>query len=252
MPLIEGAILSGAGSLIQNGVNSYAVHQQNKQNMRNWREQNAYNSPMAQRKRYEDAGLNPALMYQQGNSGNAAPPPNSEKQNIDITAFGNMVQTYLDLKKKDVDIENTKADTDLKGEDKYTKNEMNNWLYEKMKAEKEARDLENKGKKMDNKTKAFDLGLYEPENPDAPINQRFQGDLKKLLQDWQIGELRRSGMDKANERDSWEFENDKKLKEQYDINPDDTSNLRILKTLAKDFYNTDLKGLKEMLYQLVK
>lgn len=36
-----------------------------------WNMQNAYNTPAAQMQRYKEAGLNPALMYGQGNSGNA-------------------------------------------------------------------------------------------------------------------------------------------------------------------------------------
>ena len=36
-----------------------------------WDHQNAYNTPLEQMKRYKEAGLNPALMYGQGNPGNA-------------------------------------------------------------------------------------------------------------------------------------------------------------------------------------
>lgn len=36
-----------------------------------WDYQNAYNTPLEQMKRYKEAGLNPALMYGQGNPGNA-------------------------------------------------------------------------------------------------------------------------------------------------------------------------------------
>ena len=42
-----------------------------------WKTQNAYNTPMKQMERLKQAGLNPALMYGQGNTGNAnnAPQP---------------------------------------------------------------------------------------------------------------------------------------------------------------------------------
>lgn len=40
-----------------------------------WNLQNAYNSPAAQMERFKAAGLNPHLIYGQGNSGNAGTPP---------------------------------------------------------------------------------------------------------------------------------------------------------------------------------
>ena len=40
-----------------------------------WNLQNEYNSPQAQMKRFEEAGLNPALIYSQGNPGNATNAP---------------------------------------------------------------------------------------------------------------------------------------------------------------------------------
>lgn len=47
-----------------------------------WRLQNDYNSPQAQMARFQAAGLNPHLIYQQGNSGNAASPPNYQPANM--------------------------------------------------------------------------------------------------------------------------------------------------------------------------
>lgn len=49
--------------------------QQNQMNIDMWERQNAYNTPVAQMQRFEVAGLNPNLIYGQGNSGNASPPP---------------------------------------------------------------------------------------------------------------------------------------------------------------------------------
>lgn len=46
-----------------------------KRNLEMWNLQNAYNDPKAQMARYQGAGLNPNLMYGQGNSGNANTPP---------------------------------------------------------------------------------------------------------------------------------------------------------------------------------
>lgn len=66
-----GSIISGAvgatggvlSTLLTNRANRKAVE-----------EQNAYNTPRAQMQRLKDAGLNPNLMYQQGNTGNQASP----------------------------------------------------------------------------------------------------------------------------------------------------------------------------------
>ena len=45
--------------------------------------QNAYNTPMAQMQRLKDAGLNPALMYGQGTTGNASGYPQSKFTQLD-------------------------------------------------------------------------------------------------------------------------------------------------------------------------
>ena len=61
MPIpIAGALVSAGASIINNGLNSYAVNKANEQNMRNWREMQEYNSPANQVKRMKEAGLNPA------------------------------------------------------------------------------------------------------------------------------------------------------------------------------------------------
>lgn len=46
--------------------------QQRRDNIEFWRMQNEYNSPQAQMQRFQAAGLNPNLVYSQGNPGNAA------------------------------------------------------------------------------------------------------------------------------------------------------------------------------------
>jgi len=52
--------------------------QQNQWNLDQWNRANEYNSPQSQMDRYKEAGLNPNLMYGQGNSGNAGAVPASE------------------------------------------------------------------------------------------------------------------------------------------------------------------------------
>ena len=74
-----GSAVSGAMGLIGSALNyHYQSKLQEKQNQFNldmWNLQNEYNSPQAQMKRYEEAGLNPALIYSQGNPGNATSAP---------------------------------------------------------------------------------------------------------------------------------------------------------------------------------
>lgn len=50
-----------------------------------WELMNEYNSPQAQMKRFKEAGLNPMLIYQQGNSGNASSPVQYSKPQIQFT-----------------------------------------------------------------------------------------------------------------------------------------------------------------------
>lgn len=63
------------GQRLQYKYNTELQDRQNQFNLDMWNLQNEYNSPQAQMKRYEEAGLNPALIYSQGNPGNAASAP---------------------------------------------------------------------------------------------------------------------------------------------------------------------------------
>lgn len=74
-----GAAVGGAFGLIGSAIN-YAFQkklaaQQNEYNLNMWNLQNEYNSPINQMRRYEEAGLNPALMYGQVSPGNASTVP---------------------------------------------------------------------------------------------------------------------------------------------------------------------------------
>lgn len=65
--------ISGAGSSILGNFNANANARMNAREARQWEEDmyNKYNSPSAMVRQYEEAGLNPALMY--GNAPIAAP-----------------------------------------------------------------------------------------------------------------------------------------------------------------------------------
>ena len=74
-----GSAVSGGFGLIGQAINygfqKKLAAQQNEYNLNMWNLQNEYNSPQAQMQRLEDAGLNKALMYGQGSTGNAGNAP---------------------------------------------------------------------------------------------------------------------------------------------------------------------------------
>lgn len=83
-----------------------------------WNKQNEYNSPQAQQERIREAGLNPALMYGQGSTGNATQLPQYQapRQQYEFTPEMNplgMMSQYLDLKKKGTDISLTEQQVQL-------------------------------------------------------------------------------------------------------------------------------------------
>lgn len=96
-----GSIISGVGSLASGVINAISSKSNNKsqqqfaQNMYNqqradalsdWNMQNAYNAPAQQMARYKAAGLNPNLIYGQGNSGNSTPVRTSSPSTYPRTA----------------------------------------------------------------------------------------------------------------------------------------------------------------------
>lgn len=110
-----------AGAIIQTGAALYDSHQDRKLSRENtrrtidankaeaelayqrsidmWNMQNQYNTPQAQMQRFLDAGLNPHLIYGQGNPGNAGTPPNYSPPDIQYRfqsgKFGEAVGSFL-------------------------------------------------------------------------------------------------------------------------------------------------------------
>ena len=72
-PLLTGA-MTLAGTALQAKYNREMVEQQNQYNLDMWKMQADYNSPQAQMQRFVAAGLNPNLIYGQGNNGNMSAP----------------------------------------------------------------------------------------------------------------------------------------------------------------------------------
>lgn len=73
-PLVSGA-MGLLGGYAQYEWNKKLAAQQNQYNLDMWRMQADYNSPQSQMRRYEQAGLNPNLIYGQGSNGNMTSAP---------------------------------------------------------------------------------------------------------------------------------------------------------------------------------
>jgi len=133
-PLILGAAVSAGSNFLGSAINSISQIHQNKRaekfsremynlqdqtNLRNWNMQNEYNSPQAQMQRFQDAGLNPNLIYGQGNSGPAGNVGTPDIQPLQYRSpeWGNAVKmdglayvnAMYDIDIKQAQIDNLKA-----------------------------------------------------------------------------------------------------------------------------------------------
>ena len=109
-----GAGISALGGLaassLSNSANANLDNANRQWQERMWHEANAYNAPLEQRKRLEAAGINPALAFQNGNTGVAAssPTPNQHTP-ADYSALGAGIsaaaQYYLQAKQADANNE---------------------------------------------------------------------------------------------------------------------------------------------------
>lgn len=135
-------LLDFLGQLTQSGLNNRAQNRQNDFNSsqadlnrqfqaqeaqiaRDWQEQqyNQYSSPQAMVRQYQDAGLNPSLMYGQNlqSSTGSSPMPSGSSASgsaLGVSgATGNIVESIGSLARLKSEIDNIKADTDSKKAD---------------------------------------------------------------------------------------------------------------------------------------
>ena len=80
-----------------NAYNYLLASKQNDWNVEQWNRENAYNTPSAQRQRLLDAGLNPNLMLDGGDAGNARGLDSANYANAQPTTMQNPVQEKLGL-----------------------------------------------------------------------------------------------------------------------------------------------------------
>lgn len=107
-------VVSGLGSITgqayTNRMEMANYREQRAFDERMWHESNLYNSPAMQMQRMREAGLNPNLMYQQGNVGNTTPmtspnPPSLRNpfQNLGSNVMG-AIQLYQNLRQSEAQI----------------------------------------------------------------------------------------------------------------------------------------------------
>lgn len=112
-----GAIIGAAGGVLSsifnsgaqkdaNRANLQAVRETNAQNLQIYKDQLRYNAPIQQMSRLREAGLNPMLMYGQGNVGNATSMPQMQAAKFnpvqfDASPITNLAQNIANLKLTD-------------------------------------------------------------------------------------------------------------------------------------------------------
>lgn len=135
------ALIAGGSAVLGTGANAWSTGRMNRKSMRFsremyqrqlddnfrlWQIQNDYNSPQAQMRRFQEAGLNPHLIYGQGNSGNAAQlsSPNPENPQFRPTDFSllhggaiSVINALYDLELKQAQVDNFRAQNSVLIED---------------------------------------------------------------------------------------------------------------------------------------
>lgn len=136
--IILSAGLGFAGSLASSLINNKAQQEANDRNYRNqielWDKQNEYNKPVNQMSRYEEAGLNPNLMYGQISAGNATQPGyiGSGAAHFDLNS--NALMKMMSVLDPSYKLKYEQAQEDLKGR------QINNEIL-KIREEQLAHDL---------------------------------------------------------------------------------------------------------------
>ena len=85
-----------------------------------WRQNNSYNSPAAQMQRYKQAGLNPDLIYSQGNAGNSSMPAPASQASLPAAAvpnFINPLEPFAAVAMQKAQIANLNANTQKTNEE---------------------------------------------------------------------------------------------------------------------------------------
>lgn len=108
--------------MMANQANRELAEYQAQYNERMWHMQNEYNSPSAQMERYASAGLNPNLVYGQGNNGNASNYPTYDRPTMQAgqvspytgwnLGLTDVIQNALAFKNAKLDLERKQIEND--------------------------------------------------------------------------------------------------------------------------------------------
>lgn len=111
------AVASIWNTSLTNKANRQMADLEYKRNLEMWNKQNEYNLPVNQMNRMVQAGLNPNLMYGQGNVGNAQTIPQYHaprmEYNMQLPNVMDQLSRYLGLRMQQAQIDNVKATTDI-------------------------------------------------------------------------------------------------------------------------------------------
>lgn len=123
-PLVAGGLSQLFGARAQSRAqdktiraNRELAEYQYSKDLEMWNRANLYNSPAAQMGRFKEAGLNPNLIYGQGNPGNATTLPKYQAPRVDYVAINPVEQLpailgmYQDFQIKQAQLEKLKVDT---------------------------------------------------------------------------------------------------------------------------------------------
>lgn len=109
-PAIAAALIAGGAQVatgIGNVLSAGAINRRNREfQEKMWNMNNEYNSPVNQMKRFKEAGLNPHLIYGQGNPGNAVMSPAPQQVAPDLSPFANAAMSYLSARKQQTETDN--------------------------------------------------------------------------------------------------------------------------------------------------
>lgn len=212
LPAIIGAGLSAAsnigGTILHNKAQQKLYDKQYQDNISFWNMQNEYNTPAAQMQRFKDAGLNPKLIYGQGNSGNAGSIKSPDKPQLDYTgvtqSFGNIMnvaaqKAQIDLVKEQTKVAKQNALINLykansDGMDWRMKKELGIEAFEALRSQYEGIQADTYGKELDNTIKR--------ESSTAMVKLRKLAvkdqELKNLINQFEV-ELNKAGITKSDD-----------------------------------------------------
>lgn len=124
---IAGGLFNRNSQKNANKTNIQLAREQQQFEERMVQQQNEYNSPVNQMKRYAEAGLNPNLVYTQGNPGNQTSIPSYQRANVQPVQFNfqqdmanavssiyNNLQAVAQIRKANADAKSTEIDNQIK------------------------------------------------------------------------------------------------------------------------------------------